>query len=77
MDNDRRVTWHSLFSRHPFHTYAYCSVSLLDLLFIGEENIHRGLSGAAYRNKCGRRMDSFQYLNNITTVLAAAISYSS
>ena len=44
---------------------------------IGEENIHRGLSGAAYYNEYGRREDSFQYLNNIATVLAAAISYSS
>ena len=46
----------------------------------GEENIHCGLSGAAYRNKYCRRKDSFQYLNNITTitiVLAAAIFYSS
>ena len=41
--------------------------------FIGEEKIHRGLSGAAYRTEYGRRKDSFQYLNNITTVLAAAI----
>ena len=47
------------------------------LSLIGEENIHRGLSGAVYRNKYGRREDSFQYLNNITIVLAAAISYSS
>ena len=44
---------------------------------IGEENIHRRLSGAAYHNEYGRRKDSFQYLNCITTVLAAAISYSS
>ena len=44
---------------------------------IGEENIHRGLSGVAYRNEYGRSKDTFQYPNNITTVLAATISYSS
>ena len=44
---------------------------------IGEENIHHGLSGAAYRNEDGRRKDSFQYLNDITTIIAAAVSYSS
>ena len=44
---------------------------------IGEENIHRGLSGPAYRNEYGRCKNSSQYLKNITTVLGAAISYSS
>ena len=33
IDNDRRDTWHRCF-RRPFHTYAYCSVSLSDLLLI-------------------------------------------
>ena len=46
------------------------------MVIIGKENIHRGPSGAAYIHKYGWRKDSFQYLNNITTVLAAAISYS-
>ena len=33
IDSDRRDTWHRCCHR-PFHTYAYCSVSLSDLLLI-------------------------------------------
>ena len=33
IESDRRDTWHRCF-RRPFHTHAYCSVSLSDLLLI-------------------------------------------
>ena len=33
-DSYKRDAWHRWCSCRPFHTYAYCSVSVSDLLFI-------------------------------------------
>ena len=42
---------------------------------IGEENIHRGLSGAAYRIEYGRRKDSF-HLREIGRLILTFWTYS-